>query len=227
MNSSIYGSVVFDLTLFNEVTRTDYILRGIEASVIDSCIEVIVGLPDIRSHRLIHIIPSYFDTPDPTYLEPQTTSQGHDPTVSRDSATLSLLVPSRKPTQNNTARCRGAAACNKCSPCIAMGYDHTLCSLAGRPHKPQRRDTGGHPTIREEDLIKKKDLLDPLEDDDDIKWKHNPFDADYVNESGETPEELLAKITFEGSEYLQTKLKALVLEFIDVLLPRCDEHRRM
>jgi hypothetical protein len=88
MNSSIYGSVVFDLTLFNEVTRTDYILRGIKASLIDSCIEVIVGLPNIRSHRLIHIIHSYFDTPDPTYLEPQTTSQGHDPTVSRDSATL-------------------------------------------------------------------------------------------------------------------------------------------
>ena len=107
MNSSIYGSVVFDLTIFNEVTRTDYILGGIRASVIDSCIEVIIGLPDIRSHRLIHIIPSYFDTPDPTYLEPQTTSQGQNPTVSRDSATLSLLAPGRKPTQNNTARCRG------------------------------------------------------------------------------------------------------------------------
>ena len=141
MNSSIYGSVVFDLTLFNEVTRTEYILQGIRASVIESFIEVIVGLPDIRSHRLIHIIPSYFDTPDPSYLEPPTTSQGQTPTVSRDSATLSLLAPSRKPTQNNKARCRGAAACNNCSPFIAVGYDHTLCSLAGRPHTPQRRDT--------------------------------------------------------------------------------------
>ena len=69
MNSSVYGSVVFDLTLFNEVTRTDHVIRNIKAGVIDSCIEVIVGLPDIRSHRLIHLIPSYFDTPDPTYLE--------------------------------------------------------------------------------------------------------------------------------------------------------------
>ena len=131
MNSSIYGSVVFDLTLFNKVTRTDGIPWGIRASVIDSCIEVIVGLPDIRSLRLIHIIPSYFDTPDPTYLESQTTSQGHDPTVSRDSAILSLLAPSRKPIQNNIARCRGAAACNNFSPFIAMGYENTLCSLAG------------------------------------------------------------------------------------------------
>ena len=97
-----------------------------------------------------------------------------------------------------------------------MGYEHTLCSLAGRPHTPQRRDTGRHPVIKEEDLIKKKDILDPLEDDDDTEWKPNPFDVDHVDESGERPEELLVKITFEGSEQLQTKLKALVLEFIDV-----------
>ena len=70
--------------------------------------------------------------------------------------------------------------------------------------------------------------MDPLENDDDIEWKHNPFDVDCVDESGETPEELLAKITFEGSEQLQTRLQALVLEFIDVFLPpRCDEHLRM
>ena len=80
-----------------------------------------------------------------------------------------------------------------------MGYDHTLCSIAGCSYTPQQRDTKRHPTIREEDLIKKNDLLDPLVDDDDIQSKHNPFDIDYVNESGETPEELMAKITFEGS----------------------------
>ena len=65
----MYGTVVFDLTFFNEVTKSDNILRGITANVIDSCIEVIIGLPDIRTHRLIHRIPSYFDTPDPSYLD--------------------------------------------------------------------------------------------------------------------------------------------------------------
>ena len=44
MNSSVYGSVVFDLTLFKEVTRPDYVIRDIKGSVIDSCIKVIVGL---------------------------------------------------------------------------------------------------------------------------------------------------------------------------------------
>ena len=70
MSSTIYGTVVFDLTFFNEVTRSDNILKSIEANVIDSCIEVIVGLPDIRSLRLVHLIPSYFDSPDPAYLVP-------------------------------------------------------------------------------------------------------------------------------------------------------------
>ena len=33
-----------------------------------------------------------------------------------------------------------------------------------------------HPPISEAELIKKRDIFDPLEDDDDIDWKHNPFD---------------------------------------------------
>jgi len=35
--------------------KSDNILKSIEANVIDS-------LPDIRSHRLVHRIPSYVDT---------------------------------------------------------------------------------------------------------------------------------------------------------------------
>ena len=68
LSSSIYGTVVFDLTFFNEVTKSDNILKSIEANVIDSCIEVIIG------------IPSYFDSPDPTYLvPPQGISQASSP----------------------------------------------------------------------------------------------------------------------------------------------------
>ena len=71
--------------------------------------------------------------------------------------------------------------------------------MSGRPFTPQQRVHKKYPTISAEDLIKKKDLLDPLDDDDDIEWKTNPFDAD-----------------FKGSPQLQTRLKALVIEFIDV-----------
>ena len=37
-----------------------------------------------------------------------------------------------------------------------------------------------------------------------------------LDESEDTPEQLLSMITFEGSEQLQTRLKTLVFEFIDV-----------
>jgi hypothetical protein len=62
LSCNIYSTVVFDLSFLNEVTKSDNILRGITANVIDSCIEVIIGLPDIRMHRLIHRVSSYFDT---------------------------------------------------------------------------------------------------------------------------------------------------------------------
>jgi len=85
-------TVVFDLTLFNEVTKSDNILRKIEASVIDSCIEVIIGLPDKRTMRLIHRIPSYFDTPDPTFLEPR--DQGGVATSDITCSTLGAAISS-------------------------------------------------------------------------------------------------------------------------------------
>jgi hypothetical protein len=68
----------------------------------------------------------------------------------------------------------------------------------------------------DDELIKKKDIFDPIEDDDDIVWKYNPFDVDSVDGTDETPEKLMSQITFEGSPQLHAKLKALVREFIDV-----------
>ena len=88
--------------------------------------------------------------------------------------------------------------------------------MAGRPHTPQRRDTFPHRMYTDDELIKKKDIFDPIEDDDDIDWKHNPFDVDSNDGTEETPDQLMSQITFEGSPQLQAKLKALVQEFIDV-----------
>jgi hypothetical protein len=167
LSSSIYGTVVFDLTFFNEVTKSDNVLKSIEANVIDSCIEVIIGLPDIRSHRLVHRIPSYFDSPDPTYLAPP---QG----ISQASSPLTIALLERIETRaTSKARCTGSLSCNNCTFLIARGHDNTLCSVVGRPHTPQRRDTFPHRMFTDDELIKKKDILDPIEDDDDIDWK--PF----------------------------------------------------
>ncbi len=148
MSSSIYGTVVFDLTFFNEVTKSDNILKSIEANVIDSCIEVIIGLPDIRSHRLIHRIPSYFDSPDPTYLvPPQGSSQTSTP------PTIASLVR-RNAKATSRALCKGSLPCDNCAFLIARGHDNTLCSVAGRPHTPQCRDTYPHRMFTDDELIK-------------------------------------------------------------------------
>jgi hypothetical protein len=68
----------------------------------------------------------------------------------------------------------------------------------------------------DDELIKKKDIFDPIEDDDDIDWKYNPFDVDSIDGTEETPDQLMSQITFEGSPQLLAKLKALVREYIDV-----------
>ena len=81
---------------------------------------------------------------------------------------------------------------------------------------PQRKDPFTHKMFTDDELIKKKDIFDPIEDDDDIDWKYNPSDVDLIDEAVESPEQLMSQITFEGSPQLQKRLKALVLEFIDV-----------
>jgi len=191
LSSSIYGTVMFDLTLFNEVTKSDNVLKNIEANVIDSCIEVIIGMPDIRSHRLVHRIPSYFDSTGPTYLAPpQGYSQSSTP------STVALLV--RRDTKaTSRALCKGSMPCNNCAFLIARGHGNTLCSVAGRPNTPQCRDTFPHRMFTDDELIKKKDIFDIIEDDDNIDWKYNPFDVDSVEGSEEDPEQLLSKITTE------------------------------
>ena len=97
------SSVVFDLTFFNEVTKSDYILRGITAIEIDSCIEEIIGLPDSRMHRLIHRITSYFDTPDPAYLDVQIHSKEEPQEVKTLDQRLSVIVNSSSLQRRSTA----------------------------------------------------------------------------------------------------------------------------
>jgi len=85
-SSPIYGSAVFNLTFFNEVTRSNKILYRLHASVIDSCIDIIVGRPVIREHHLIQKILHYFD---------ETTSSRPNPSQSVTPVTPSLAKLSR------------------------------------------------------------------------------------------------------------------------------------
>ena len=76
-------------------------------------------------------------------------------------------------------------------------------------YTPRQCEIRDHPPISVAELIKKRDIFDPLEDDDDIDCKHNPFDVDFIDDERESPEQLM-------SPQLQTRFRALVREFIDV-----------
>ena len=52
LTSPIYGSAVFDLTFYNEVTCANETLFSLHAKVIDSCIDVIVSRPLISKAGL-------------------------------------------------------------------------------------------------------------------------------------------------------------------------------
>ena len=118
LTSPIYGSVVFNLTFFNEVTRSNETLYRLHANVIDSCIDIIVGRPVIREHHLVHKLPHYFDE--------TTSSKPH-------------LSQSVTPVTPSLAKASSVCAqpCTTCTPFVMQGYDNTLCSLTmKRPDRP-------------------------------------------------------------------------------------------
>ena len=61
MSSPILGSVVFNLSFLNEVSRRHETIKDIHAQIIDSCIAVIISRPLIRANHLVQKIPLYFD----------------------------------------------------------------------------------------------------------------------------------------------------------------------
>ena len=103
----IYGSVVFNLTFFSEVTRSNETLYRLHANVIGSCIDTIVGRPVIREHHLVHKLPHYFD---------ETTSSKPGLSQSVTPVTPSLAKASSVCTQT----------CTTCTPFVMQEYDSTV-----------------------------------------------------------------------------------------------------
>jgi hypothetical protein len=70
--------------------------------------------------------------------------------------------------------------------------------------------------IDESTLIERSQLLDAIADDDDIEWKTDPFEMRPESANPETPDEIIAMITFAGSPELQEQLRSLCREYIDI-----------
>jgi hypothetical protein len=61
-------------------------------------------------------------------------------------------------------------------------------------------------------LIERSQLLDAIADDDDIEWKTDPFEMRLESANPETPDEIIAMITFADSPELQEQLRSLCRE---------------
>jgi len=73
-------------------------------------------------------------------------------------------------------------------------------------------------------LIKKKDLMDPLADDDDIDWKTNPFDIDSIDEHGETPEQLMTDMANKVLAGYVTRICEIFIDDVLVHAATDDEY---
>jgi hypothetical protein len=87
--------------------------------------------------------------PDPNYFELNASMDDTTSTFRAATRPLSLIRPDVMSTATNVAVCRGASPCKTCVDLIAMGYDKTLCALAGHPLTPRPREIRDHPPISE------------------------------------------------------------------------------
>ena len=92
--------------------------------------------------------------------------------------------------------------------CDARIWQHSL-KRPDRPLVPHERRRRPHvdafaglTPIDESTLIEKSQLLDAIADDDDIEWKTDPFEMHPESANPETPDEIIAIITFAGSPEL-------------------------
>ena len=73
--------------------------------------------------------------------------------------------------------------------------------------------------VTESTLIERSQLLDAIADDDDIEWKTDPFEMRPESANPETPDEIIAMITFAGSPELQEQLRCDTAVRTEYVLP--------
>ena len=114
---SLAGSVNYNLTIFNEVTRSNETLYRLHANVIDSCIDIIVGT---------------------ILLFESTISYRKFPISSiRRRALNSISTPVTPKLAKLSRVC--AQPCTTCTSFVMQGYDNTLCPLTMmRPDRARR-----------------------------------------------------------------------------------------
>ena len=189
------GLISCNLSFVNELNKADETLKCLKFRILDSKIDVIVGLPTIRKHHLIFKLHSHFACPE------DTGDSSCAPAPAPQSTDL-VSSPCRQP----DSCCQDGSACNSCRE-EGMGELQPWWYLSQKPNL-----LAIHQLCNVASKLAKESVLDGYgTNDDEIEWKDDPFVA--PDHSSEDPTE---KILIFGTPRLQQSIRQLCSEFKDI-----------
>lgn len=181
------GVLVFDVIFVNEITDKKETLFNVEASILDSQFQLIIGLPLIRAHGLAHKVTSFFGGAHAT------------PTAMVDVSTIT--PPVHTDSDPSSAASNGR---------LWTESERWRQLMGDVQHAPRNRHS-----LSLLNVIKSKEELLPdcVADLDQVEWPDNPFDAG-PHLSGDSSG--IEKITIEGPLSTQRKIRDLCKRFEDI-----------
>jgi hypothetical protein len=195
------GNVVFNFKFFNELIKTEETIFCLKATIIDTDIDLIIGRPTIRATKLVAKLPSYFMDNIEEASVPLLSCNCCNLCQQECTLTSKPIAGADNPNRDIKLIERGKTETKRATP-----NDGALSPVA-------RAQIA---FIREGNKKHIKELID-YEDDPDVYLQSDDFDWDIAPTGKiDNDEEILSKITFDGSPELQASLKELVREFKDI-----------
>ena len=197
-NNSVFtdGVVACNFTFCNELNNNFETINCLEFHILDGNYDCIIGRPTIIKYKLARKISSFFDGREEDSCATVPVPLEH--AISQCSCAHSN---SHSHLWNICGKCKGEEmdvdeSCNLERPTVK--FDSKLSALCLAV------------------IASRNDLLgESLEDDDEIQWKDDPFEA-IPPQGGEVTEPLLQKISVHGSPELQNNIRNLCDEFKDI-----------
>lgn len=180
----------FHVTFLNELKNEPESILNLNARILDSQHDLIIGRPIIRLHNLCDKIPSFFKLSDSSA---PAVSQTRLSEVSHAHSHPSVLDGD-----------------------IVKGSEGLLRAI--REREIQRPPLAYQQLCIISEIKAKQDLIDTAPDLDHVKWADNPFDVDINTDPIDISSDLdiIAMLELHGSSTLQKNLRDLCKRYIDI-----------
>lgn len=183
-------SLAFNVTFINEKSGLHETIFDLNARILDSHHDLIIGRPVIRLHNLCDKIPSFFkldDSSAPVVSKPRLSDLPHAHSLRSVFSGNTILE------SEGTLRAKREREIQR--PPLA---DQQLCIIG--------------------EIKAKQELIDTAPDLDYVKWADNPFDVSISTDPTDNLHDLdlVSKIVLHGSLPLQAKLRDLCNRYSDI-----------